>query len=1585
MPHLRRQPFHRQKPPPDLRPDEYVFHCKLTNEIFRDYEEFFERIILCNSLVWSCSITGRAGLTYQEAVECEEKALKNLATFPGYLQKPVLYLATLTHRSRLVDMNDDIFMFVKDRYFIGEMVEVMIGGERRTCKIVRVVSPSVGSDSGCIVIDDDEEDDAGKPKGTTLPADQYRYVVQEKGKSNITITVPAKQVSRKKGVYTRDKCKLFLKQHSEPTDGIWKLKPNTAVKKGIDTVGFQDFFAGPVPAFGYTESKRRSGGKKEEDVYMAPGPSDHCDYQKKKKKQKEDPKKKKEEEIAKQQEVVVEPPKLSAEERKALQEQFKQQKLAEKMAKKEEMKQKMMEEREKKKEEKAKEREKMLEEKRIKADFLREWSKPRDDLDCDDLKVLPDPTPIRLRIPTESFGDAVMIVEFINCFKALFDLKEYFPKGFNISVLEKALIETDHNGILTDILLMMITAIFTLQEEEEEEEQQLSKKGKKALGNIEDIDIQDNDQLIHAASSCAKIPQIAHGCTLKKLPLDSFTLSEILRLHLMSSGAAANEKNAKYRFQMRGGYTSLDDPGLEFRRQEPALLRKLSMENLFDLPPSDKIKLLKVLVHQFLTYAATRDTLEDNYEKVKQVRLELKQFQWSEQRREREEQAARYRRRMEERAKEREKLEKKRLKKIKEMEAKLKRDEAAKEGRQIEEPMEENEDEEEDDDEPLMTEEEKEELRQQEEEEEADKKAEFAIKEKKYLQELAQLQHGNAIYPLGRDRMYRRYWVFQSLPGLFVEDCEEHVEQEYLRPVPQNPNSNPFQTGIPIPVPKKTNEENGSDKENESFNASTANNSLNLSTANNSLNVSNLNTSQNVSNNTSLVGTPDVSIVNGSTDGQKNEDSGPPTLVKDEEPMQVDNKVPLIVESLAVKQIIERQKFQWSYFTTVEQIDELIESLNSRGYREGALKLALLEQKNRIVDLVDKCPQDQLTTGKSGKVERMEEEVPTEQEDMEESDKNKTEAGTTKVKWTKKGIIRENCAQEVLELNLRELLLDLEERIYAGSLGALKVKDRLVWRDAIEKGNYDPQTDDPTYAKYDTTIKLNGDDKDDSSSVSSDDSQESTIKDLAKSLLQIERSIEAKYLVHPLGEGEDKKKTAAEIKKEREELWKKKERERKEKEEKEKEQEKNGEENDDSDDEEERPEEPKVQERTTLQRWEDSLLYCSSLSQIFLHLGTLEKSIAWSKSALHTRCRICRKKGDADKMLLCDMCDRGHHLYCLKPVLKTVPQGDWFCPDCRPKETKRSPRKGRRRTFSEKSQEEDAVEAEEEEEEEDEEEASSDEEEEEEVEESADENDNLCAVCSKAGMLILCDTCPLAYHLGCADPPLKKVPRGRWLCQLCSGHGKAGKIKLPKGGKKKGMKVTPVSSRASSRQESPRDSPITVNSRKSRKRANSGSDDEAPRMKKNSRSTSKLLQDINGDEGPKHYVSSSRGNTKVTQLKSCEEIVNELMKIDECLPFLKPVSKKLVPDYFDIISHPMDFGTIRNKINRFMYKEPSEMVNDVRQIFTNCFEYNKKTTQEFKAGLNLSKLFEKRLKEVNITMDDDSSGASSSKRSRRTL
>ena len=48
---------------------------------------------------------------------------------------------------------------------------------------------------------------------------------------------------------------------------------------------------------------------------------------------------------------------------------------------------------------------------------------------------------------------------------------------------------------------------------------------------------------------------------------------------------------------------------------------------------------------------------------------------------------------------------------------------------------------------------------------------------------------------------------------------------------------------------------------------------------------------------------------------------------------------------------------------------------------------------------------------------------------------------------------------------------------------------------------------------------------------------------------------------------------------------------------------------------------------------------------------------------------------DPEKMLLCDGCDRGHHIFCLKPKLKSIPKDDWFCSDCKPKERIRSPKK----------------------------------------------------------------------------------------------------------------------------------------------------------------------------------------------------------------------------------------------------------------------------------------------------------------------
>ena len=59
MPLLRLKPFKPEVPSPSLKEDDEVFLCSLTGEVFTDYEAFYQRMILCNSLVWSCSISNK--------------------------------------------------------------------------------------------------------------------------------------------------------------------------------------------------------------------------------------------------------------------------------------------------------------------------------------------------------------------------------------------------------------------------------------------------------------------------------------------------------------------------------------------------------------------------------------------------------------------------------------------------------------------------------------------------------------------------------------------------------------------------------------------------------------------------------------------------------------------------------------------------------------------------------------------------------------------------------------------------------------------------------------------------------------------------------------------------------------------------------------------------------------------------------------------------------------------------------------------------------------------------------------------------------------------------------------------------------------------------------------------------------------------------------------------------------------------------------------------------------------------------------------------------------------------------------------
>lgn len=51
------------------------------------------------------------------------------------------------------------------------------------------------------------------------------------------------------------------------------------------------------------------------------------------------------------------------------------------------------------------------------------------------------------------------------------------------------------------------------------------------------------------------------------------------------------------------------------------------------------------------------------------------------------------------------------------------------------------------------------------------------------------------------------------------------------------------------------------------------------------------------------------------------------------------------------------------------------------------------------------------------------------------------------------------------------------------------------------------------------------------------------------------------------------------------------------------------------------------------------------------------------------------------------------------------------------------------------------------------------------------EHQDYCEVCQQGGEIILCDTCPRAYHLVCLEPELEEAPEGKWSCPHCENEG----------------------------------------------------------------------------------------------------------------------------------------------------------------------------------------------------------------------
>jgi len=101
-------------------------------------------------------------------------------------------------------------------------------------------------------------------------------------------------------------------------------------------------------------------------------------------------------------------------------------------------------------------------------------------------------------------------------------------------------------------------------------------------------------------------------------------------------------------------------------------------------------------------------------------------------------------------------------------------------------------------------------------------------------------------------------------------------------------------------------------------------------------------------------------------------------------------------------------------------------------------------------------------------------------------------------------------------------------------------------------------------------------------------------------------------------------------------------------------------------------------------------------------------------------------------------------------------------------------------------------------------------------------------------------------------------------------------------------------------------------------------------------------------------------------LESCKAVVTSVFNHRFGFPFLEPVDPVAlnIPDYFDIIKHPMDFGTIRKKLVGGKYESIEDFKADAHLVFSNACLYNHPGSDVYVMSETLREFFNKKMKPI---------------------
>ncbi|KAI5063075.1 hypothetical protein GOP47_0021622, partial [Adiantum capillus-veneris] len=117
------------------------------------------------------------------------------------------------------------------------------------------------------------------------------------------------------------------------------------------------------------------------------------------------------------------------------------------------------------------------------------------------------------------------------------------------------------------------------------------------------------------------------------------------------------------------------------------------------------------------------------------------------------------------------------------------------------------------------------------------------------------------------------------------------------------------------------------------------------------------------------------------------------------------------------------------------------------------------------------------------------------------------------------------------------------------------------------------------------------------------------------------------------------------------------------------------------------------------------------------------------------------------------------------------------------------------------------------------------------------------------------------------------------------------------------------------------------------------------------------------NSSPKHI---HQGPQVIPAKRVLNSILDRLQKKDKFGVFAEPVDPKEVPNYYDIIKDPMDFGTMRNRISSGHYMSIELFQRDIFLICDNAMQYNGKGTVYFRHARAIKDVAERILEDLKM-------------------